>query len=145
MNAYQTYTPRAFYRSADRAVLGGVCAGLADYFGFNLRVLRFLAIIAFVVAMPMAVIAYLVVVFLIPARSGTGQKRAPDSRRKTRRERKCDRKQARREAKEQQYAVPNEAAIEVRSKCQSLDKRLAELEKYITSSRYQLDREIRNL
>ena len=49
MSAYQTYTPRAFYRSADRAVLGGVCAGLADYFGFNLRVLRFLAIIAFVV------------------------------------------------------------------------------------------------
>ncbi len=145
MSAYQTYSPRAFYRSADIAMLCGVRAGLADYFGFNLRVLRFLAIIAFVVAMPMAVIAYIAVVFLIPAKSGTGQERAPRPRRKTRRERKCERKQARREANEQQHAVPNEAAIEVRNKCQSLDKRLAELEKTITSSRYQLDREIRNL
>ena len=145
MSADQTYSSRAFYRSADRAVLGGVCAGVADYFGFNLCVLRFLAIIAFVCAMPMAVIAYLAVVFLIPARSGTGQERAPRPRRKTRSERKFERKQARREARQQEYAVPNEAAIEVRDKCQSLDKRLAELEKYITSSRYQLDREIRNL
>ena len=145
MSTYQTYTPRAFYRSADRAVLGGVCAGVADYFDFNLRVLRFLAIIAFVVVTPMAIIAYLAVVFLIPAKSGTGQERAPRPRRKTRRERKCERKQARREARQQEYAVPNEAAVEVRNKCQSLDKRLAELEKYITSSRYQLDREIRNL
>jgi phage shock protein C len=145
VSAYQTYTPRAFYRSADRAVLGGVCAGLADYFGFNLRVLRFLAIIAFVVAMPMAVIAYLAVVFLIPAKSGTGQERAPRPRRKTRAERKFERKQARRDARQREHAVPNEAAIEVRHKCQSLDKRLAELEKHITSSRYQLDREIRNL
>ena len=145
MSADQTYSSRAFYRSADRAVLGGVCAGVADYFGFNLCVLRFLAIIAFVCAMPMAVIAYLAVVFLIPARSGTGQERAPRPRRKTRSERKFERKQARREARQQEYAVPNEAAIEVRDKCQSLDKRLAELEKHITSSRYQLDREIRNL
>lgn len=145
MSADQTYSSRAFYRSTDRAVLGGVCAGVADYFGFNLCVLRFLAIIAFVCAMPMAVIAYLAAVFLIPARSGTGQERAPRPRRKTRRERKFERKQARREARQQEYAVPNEAAIEVRDKCQSLDKRLAELEKHITSSRYQLDREIRNL
>ena len=63
MSADQTYSSRAFYRSTDRAVLGGVCAGVADYFGFNLCVLRFLAIIAFVCAMPMAVIAYLAVVF----------------------------------------------------------------------------------
>jgi phage shock protein C len=149
MSAYQTYTPRSFYRSADRAVLGGVCAGVADYFGFNLRVLRFLAIIAFVMAMPMAVIAYLAVVFLIPARSGTGYERAPKPEarqaRKTRKERKCERKQARKEARQQEKAAPNEAAIEVQDKCQSLDKRLADLEKYITSPRYQLDREIRNL
>lgn len=145
MSAYRTFTPRAFYRSTDRAVLGGVCAGLADYFGFNLRVLRFLAIIAFVIAMPMAVIAYLAVVFLIPARSGTGQEQAPRPRHKTRRERKYERKQARREARRREHAVPNEAAAAVRNKCQSLDQRLAELEKYVTSSRYQLDREIRNL
>jgi phage shock protein C len=143
MSATETYARRGFYRSSDRALLGGVCAGLADYFGFNLRVLRFLAIIAFVVAMPMAVIAYLAAVFLIPARPGTAYERParPAKKKQSRRERK----RARKEARRQQEAGPSEAAIEVRDKCRSLDKRLADLEKHITSSRYQLDREIRNL
>ena len=56
-----------FYRDADRAVLGGVCAGLAGYLGFNLKATRFLAIIAFFTAMPIAVVAYLAAVFLIPS------------------------------------------------------------------------------
>ena len=46
MTAYATTSQGRFTRNADRAVLGGVCAGIADYFGFNLRVTRLLAIIA---------------------------------------------------------------------------------------------------
>ncbi len=34
---------RRFYRDRDNAWLGGVCAGLAGYLGFNLKVTRFLA------------------------------------------------------------------------------------------------------
>lgn len=148
MNAYETYTPRGFYRSADRAVLGGVCAGIADYFGFNLKVLRFLAVIAFICAMPMAVVVYLAVVFLIPARSGTGNEyyeRPAKKEKMCRRDRRRARKQARREAEQRAQTVPSQAAAAVRSKCQSLDERLATLEKYITSSRYQLDQEFRKL
>ncbi|MGI9199474.1 MAG: PspC domain-containing protein [Woeseiaceae bacterium] len=144
MSASEAYSRRGFYRSSDRAVLGGVCAGMADYFGFNLRVLRILAIIAFIVAMPMAVIAYLAAVFLIPARSGTVYERVV-VRQKPAKTSRRERRRARKEAKRQQEVGPSEAAIEVRDKCRSLDKRLADLEKHITSSRYQLDREIRNL
>jgi len=143
MSAYQTYTSRAFCRSTDRAVLGGVCAGIADHFGFNLRVLRILAIIAFFVAMPMAVIAYLAVVFLFPARPGNNNEQG--CWRHRRRARKRERRKARKEAREEEPAAPNEVASAVRARCQSMDKRLADLEKYITSPRYQLDREIRNL
>lgn len=144
MSASEAYSRRGFYRSADRAVLGGVCAGMADYFGFNLRVLRILAIIAFIVAMPMAVIAYLAAVFLIPARSGTTYERVVVRQKPAKQSRRA-RRRAKKEAKRQQEAGPSEAALEVRDKCRSLDKRLADLEKHITSSRYQLDREIRNL
>ena len=52
MTAHATMSHRRFTRDADRACIGGVCAGFADYFGFNLRVTRFLVIIAFFVAMP---------------------------------------------------------------------------------------------
>lgn len=146
MSMTETYSSRGFYRSSDRALLGGVCAGMAEFFGFNLRVLRFLAIIAFIFAMPVAVIAYLAAVFLIPARSGTsyGRTERPRAEKVCRRERRRARKKARREAGRQE-AGPSEAALKVREQCQSLDKRIADLEKHITSSRYQLDREIRNL
>ena len=143
MNATEACHGRGFYRSSDRAVLGGVCAGIADYFGFNLRVLRLLAVIAFIFAMPVTIVAYMAAVFLIPARPGSGRASCGRSQRKkpTRRERR----QARKEARHQAEAEPNEAAMEVKDKCQSLDKRLADLERVITSSKYQLDREIRNL
>ncbi|NNF40779.1 MAG: PspC domain-containing protein, partial [Woeseiaceae bacterium] len=57
MTAYGETADRRLYRDADRAVLGGVCAGLAGYFGLNLKVTRLLAIIAFFMAMPFAVVA----------------------------------------------------------------------------------------
>ena len=50
---------RRFTRDADRAMLGGVFAGLARHFGFNLCVTRFLAIIAFFAAFPFMVFAYI--------------------------------------------------------------------------------------
>jgi phage shock protein C len=127
MNTFETIRPRAFYRRADNAMLGGVCAGLASYFGFNLRVTRILAVIAFFVAMPMAVIVYLAVVFLVPARAIGQEERGRSKIWRARR------------------ASPEQMASEVRSKTQSLDRRLARLEKYITSRRYELDEEFRNL
>lgn len=149
MSTSETYADRRFYRSADRALLGGVCAGVADYFGFNLRVLRIMAVIAFVLAMPVVTIAYLAAVFLIPARSArSGNDYSHYRNERGRAEKTCskrERRRARREARHQQDAGPSEAAMEVRDKCKSLDQRIVELEKIITSSSYQLDREIRNL
>ena len=127
MSTFETVRPRSFYRRADNAMLGGVCAGLASYFGFNLRVTRILAVIAFFVAMPMAVIVYLAVVFLVPARAIAQEERGRSKNWRGRR------------------VSPEQMASELRSKTQSLDRRLARLEKYITSRRYELDEEFRNL
>ena len=52
MSAYDTISQRRFYRSRDRALVAGVCAGLADYFGFNLKVTRILAFISLLLATP---------------------------------------------------------------------------------------------
>ena len=70
MTSYSNSSARGFYRDGDRAVIGGVCAGLAGYFGLNLKVTRILAFIALLTAMPFALIAYLAAVMLIPAESG---------------------------------------------------------------------------
>ncbi|MDX1480320.1 MAG: PspC domain-containing protein [Woeseiaceae bacterium] len=127
MTGYEKTLERRFYRNADKALLGGVCAGLADYFGFNLRVTRVLAFIAFLMAMPFSVFVYLAAVVLVPARSAVPERPADPAFRRAMR------------------ASPGQAASDVRRRFHSLDRRLARLEKYVTSSRYQLDREFERL
>ena len=125
-------TGRGLYRDADRAVLGGVCAGLATYLGFNLKVTRFLCVIAFLCAFPFAVFAYLVAVLVIPSSSS---RRYDDEAFEARR------KDALRE--EIRRAKPT--VDDVRQRYRDLDARLARIEKYVTSSRYKLDEEFRRL
>jgi phage shock protein C len=136
MIAHATTSQGRFSRDADRAILGGVCAGLANYFGFNLRVTRLLTVIAFFVAMPVTILTYIAVVMLVPAESaGYSYETKREYRRKQRR-------MSRREAAEEARREAREALDE---RARSLDERLARIEKYVTSSRYNLDREFRNL
>lgn len=139
MTVYTSTSERRFARNADRAVLGGVCAGIADYFGFNLRATRVIFIIAFFVAMPFAALAYIAIVLLVPAES---------SRHEYVVEREVHRRRRRMTRKEKIQAEDEErarAADAVKQRYQALDERLARIEKYVTSSRYNLDREFRNL
>jgi phage shock protein C len=154
MTSYSNASARGFYRDADRAVIGGVCAGLAGYFGLNLKVTRILAFIAFLTAMPFAVIAYLAAVMLIPAASGrddvafeTGYRfwgvGRSGPRRHTRRERRRAEKRARME--EPAAVATGPSLKDVKARYKTLDQRLAELEKQVTSPRFQLEQEFRKL
>jgi len=127
MSTYASMPNRRFYRNADKAMLGGVCAGIADYFGFNLCVTRLLALVVFF-AMPLTAIGYLALVVLIPSMStrDTPQPVDPAFRKAVR-------------------SAPTQTMRDVRGRFKSLDRRLARIEKYVTSSRYQLDREFDRL
>lgn len=132
MSTFAGTSGRRLYRDADRAVLGGVCAGLANYLGFNLKVTRLLCIIAFLCAFPVALIAYLAAVLLIPASSSrTHDGRTRDERRK--------------DALREDILRARPTVSEVRERYRGLEERLARIEKYITSSRYDLDEEFRRL
>jgi len=147
MTSYSETSAGRLYRDADRALLGGVCAGLAGYFGLNLKVTRFLAFIAFLMAMPFAVVAYLAAVCLIPAASYGGQGGVTETRgcwgmRTSRRSRKSRESHL---AKERTAAPAGPSVEDVRERYRSLDKRLADLEKQVTSPRFQLEQEFRKL
>jgi len=133
---------RRLYRDADRAILGGVCAGLAGYLGFNLKVTRILAFIAFLMAMPVAVIGYMAAVFLIPSASGLGGAVEPEVSFCSRRKARKKRRRSRREAELEPQPSPAE---EINRRCRSLDERLARLEKLVTSRRFQLEQELSRL
>ena len=143
MSAYASTSERRFARDGDRAVLGGVCAGIANYFGFNRCAVRTICVIAFFLFMPFVAVAYIALVLLVPAESSryeyvVEREVRHRCRRMTRRERK--------QAKAEQEAREEEQAAEaIRERYRSMNERLAKIEKYVTSSRYDLDREFRNL
>ena len=132
MTGFAGTTGRRLYRDADRAVLGGVCAGLATYLGFNLKVTRFLCIIAFLCAFPFAVFAYLVAVLVIPSSSS---RIYDDEMSEVRRK----------EALREEILRAKPTVRDVRERYREMDERLARIEKYVTSSRYKLDEEFRRL
>ena len=117
---------RRFRRSSDRSVLGGVCGGLSEYFGFNLKVTRVLAFIGFLMNPPLAGLAYLAIVLLVPAEPTRKPEVDPKFHQSLR-------------------SRPAQTARDVKRRFLALDRRLARLEKYVTSSRYELDREFRDL
>jgi phage shock protein C len=128
MSDYSSIRTRRFYRNKDRAMLAGVCAGFADYFGFNLKVTRILVVIAFFMAMPVTLLVYFATVFLVPS--------APDPAKRTDYDP---------EFRRALRSSPSQTLGDVRRRFQSLDSRLARLERYVTSSRFDLDQEFRKL
>jgi len=128
VSAYGSIPRRRFYRSRDRAVMGGVCGGLADYFGFNLKMTRALAVISLLMAMPVTLVAYFGTVFLVPVAPNGGRQPNYDP-----------------EFRKAVRSSPRQTLSDVRRRFQSLDSRMARLERYVTSSRFNLDQEFKKL
>ncbi len=128
MSYQESFPQRRFYRRKDKAMIAGVCAGLADYFGFNLKATRLLAVISLLMATPVTLLAYFGAVFLVPA--------APDVR---------VRPGADEDFRRAVRAAPSQTLADVRRRFQSLERRLARLERYVTSPRFNLDQEFRKL
>jgi phage shock protein C len=128
VSSYASIPRRKFYRNRDRAMVAGVCAGLADYFGFNLKVTRILAVISLLMAMPVTLVAYFGTVFLVPAMPPGRHEPPYDA-----------------EFRKAVRSAPRQTLGDVKRRFQSLDSRLARLERYVTSSRFNLDQEFRNL
>jgi len=128
MSRYDEIPRRRFYRNADKAKIAGVCAGLADYFGFNLKVTRLLAFISLLMAMPVTLLVYFATVFLVPSAPDPGKTANVDP----------NFRQALRSS-------PGQTLSDVKRRYQSLDSRLARLERYVTSPKFNLDQEFRNL
>jgi len=112
------------YRDRRNGVIFGVCAGLADYFAFDLTVTRVIVVLAALFSFPVVAIAYLFFALLLPVRPY--DETHGDGEDPVRREVRSD---------------PHATLSGVRYRFRDLDARLQRLEKYVTSNRYKLDRE----
>lgn len=114
------------YRIPSRGKVFGVCAGLAEYFGFDVTVTRVLVALGAFFSMPLVFVAYVVLGFLLPVKEGNDRDASDPVLR-------------------QLHSNPHSSLSGVRYRFRDLDVRLQRLEKYVTSSRYKLDREFQQL
>ena len=128
---------KRFRRNKIDGVLGGVCAGIGDYIGIDPIIVRILTVVSFFVLLgPLVIFIYLGFWILTPS-----DKRAPYRR---------EYRQARK-ARRRHRANPDEPLRQtanfrnVKGKFRSLEQRLQDLERSITSSEWQLRRDFRDL
>jgi phage shock protein C len=125
---YKESNPRRLYRDTQNGMLAGVCAGIADFFGFSVKATRWVVALGCLFAMPAIVICYVIAAFLLP-RKPTGMYESAGEEsfwRSMRRD-------------------PQTVYDEIRRKLRNLDNRLQGMEKYVTSPRFDLDQEFRDL
>jgi len=119
------HNPHRLYRSRDRSILAGVCAGIAEYFGFSTRAVRIATLIALIPFTTIVLVGYLILALVLPVRPP------------------------------QLYASPEQESFwrgvtdrprdmfgELRHRFRELDLRLQRMEAYVTSKRYEIDREL---
>ena len=118
-----------FYRDKQNGKVMGVCAGIADYTGFDVALVRICFLAAVFLSGGSVLPFYFIAGWVAPARP-----RALDVR----------------DTEEKQFwqgvrASPARAARDIRSRFKDIDRRLADIESYVTTENRTLAREIEQL
>ena len=122
------FRPRRLYRDTRRSLVAGVFSGIADYLGIGVGITRIIGFFALLMMMPIGPIAYIIAAMVLQpmpenAYSGPAEEKFVRSIRKS----------------------PEETFSGVRYRFKNLENRLQRMERYVTSSRYDLDREFDEL
>ena len=123
-------SPRTrFYLDKQNKKWAGVCAGIADYTGIDVTLVRIGFVGSLFVIGPIAFAIYFIAAWMAPMKPIELYDQSRD---------------------EQKFwqgvrANPTRSAREVRSRFRELDRRLADVEAYVTSSNHRLAREIEEL
>ncbi len=130
MNEYEQRgpSPRRLYRDKERGVVCGVCAGLADYFGIDLAIARVFTVLAFLFFFPATLLTYIALCLIVPVKPT----------------------QLYRDERDERFwrgvrTSPQNMFSGLRHRFREMDARMQRMERYVTSSRYNLDREFENL
>jgi phage shock protein C len=117
-----------FYLDKQNAKWLGVCSGLAEYTGVDVIWLRVGTVLLTFMTFPMGLIAYVLVAWMAPV-APRGLYEGPEDARFWQGVR----------------SNPRRSTTEVRSKFRDIDRRLADVETFVTSSNNRLAREIEQL
>ncbi|MBL8707704.1 MAG: envelope stress response membrane protein PspC [Rhodospirillaceae bacterium] len=120
--------PHHLYRDPDNGVILGVCAGFADYFGWDRRTLRIVTAITAVFFLPQVLVFYVLAAIFMKRKPspvyGTGEEamfwRSVSNR-------------------------PADTFSNLRYRFRALEERLIRMEKHVTSKEFKLNRDFKDL
>lgn len=116
---------RGLYRSSNQGIFGGVCAGVADYFGQPAWLIRILMLTLFVFSGSLGVIVYLAALVLLDKQPTQVSPRAE---------------------MRNPFTQTSQASVrEMTLRMQALDRRLQRMERYVTSKKFRFDQEFKDL
>jgi phage shock protein C len=122
---YERKNPHRLYRDKDNAILAGVCAGLANYFGLCRKGLRLVVAICTLFFFPFVVPAYIILAIILPAK--------PQDLYKDESQEKFWRGVS---------MAPTDVFSNLSHRFRELDIRLQKMEAYVTSREFEMDREL---
>ncbi len=122
---YERKNPHRLYRDRENAMLAGVCAGLASYFGLNRKGLRLITAVSTVFFFPFIVTAYIILAIILPVKPQDVYKD---------------------ESQEKFWRgvtmAPTDVFSSLSHRFRELDIRLQKMEAYVTSREFDMDREL---
>jgi len=123
-------SPRTrFYLDKQNAKWSGVCAGIADYTGLDVTLVRVGFVLGTFLGQGTPLLAYFIIAWMAPRKPIELYDRDPDQQKFWQGVR----------------ANPKRTARDVRSRFRDIDRRLADVETYVTSSNTRLAQEIEQL
>ena len=133
MNRYGATTserpnPHRLYRIPEQGIIGGVCAGVADYFGIATGLVRLALVLAVIFFTPLVLVGYVVARLLMPVRPPRLYRDEQD------------------EAFWRGVTIkPDNTLAGLSQRFRRLEKRIADMEAHVTTNQFELNRQIRNL
>lgn len=145
------------YRNADNGKIAGVCAGIADYLGWETWLVRILVVSGILFGMPFLVLGYIAAWFILDknpkgeTKHSKHHRSAASSSSQYKSTRKHDKYEDANESIKVKARIwqsgepPKQAFHDISRKFSSLERQLQAIEHYVTSSEFTVAREINKL
>ncbi|GAA0365122.1 envelope stress response membrane protein PspC [Bowmanella denitrificans] len=132
------------FRNSQKGKIGGVCAGIADYFGWEAWLIRIILVSAVLLSGPFFIMAYIAAWFILDKKPVNDDVLKAQGKGWYNDE--GDNSQVEVKSKVWQAGEPPKQAFhDIKGRFDRLEMRLRRMETYVTSAEYQLNREISRL